>query len=353
MAAEIEENLRRMRSYWRNYIARVLPVLVLLVVAMPAAAHADGTAAVLVSGDPGFKDAVTKEVGQWMREKGYTVSDTAIAVQAPKLMTDCFVTADLGCGQSVYSKHVNADAFLFMMVEVQPNPKDGSRDVTITGWFFQKGRAVAVDRRYCQHCRETTMKLAAGDLAAVLSERGVDNVGRLRITSDPSVARVMVDGQPVGATPMEYQLPTGTHRIVVDKEGFVLEDRSVEVVANDVTSVRVPLKRKGAGPGPASSDEGPEGQSRGSRGLLPYSLLGGGAAAMVAGGVLIAMHQDETSTEKYYRNSRPAGLVLVGVGAVTAGVGAYLWVKAGRSSQAAPVVAISNQHAMVGWATAF
>lgn len=88
--------------------------------------------------------------------------------------------------------------------------------------------------------------------AAALGERlDRPEVGTLRITSDPPGATVMVDERSVGATPIELALPVGPHAVRVEKSGFLMDSKAVDVRSGVDDDLRfrlvvVPTKDKSA-----------------------------------------------------------------------------------------------------------
>lgn len=70
--------------------------------------------------------------------------------------------------------------------------------------------------------------------------------GRLEITSDPSGARVIVDGTSRGVTPLVLAaLPAGQHRVVVT-DGTITVNRIVNIVAGSMASVAAAMTPAGS-----------------------------------------------------------------------------------------------------------
>ncbi len=70
--------------------------------------------------------------------------------------------------------------------------------------------------------------------------------GSLRVTSRSSGARVRLDGQDVGATPLVIDgLRVGAHQIEVQEPGEPTRSRTVRVRAGGTTIVRPPTARRG------------------------------------------------------------------------------------------------------------
>jgi hypothetical protein len=73
-----------------------------------------------------------------------------------------------------------------------------------------------------------------------------ENMGTLIINSSSSGAEVSLDGTYRGQTPLTIEdLPTGTYRLTVRKDGFETVTRTIEVVDGKATEVFVTLKRLG------------------------------------------------------------------------------------------------------------
>ena len=95
--------------------------------------------------------------------------------------------------------------------------------------------------------------------------------------------------------------------------------------------------------GPAAGDgAGGPGTGR----LAPRLLVGAGAAALVAGGVLYAIDQDPGGPGPVYRNTAPAGIAVGAVGLAAVSVGLWLWGARGGST---PMVAIGSTGGFIGW----
>ena len=116
--------------------------------------------------------------------------------------------------------------------------------------------------------------------------------------------------------------------------------------------VAVPLHPEAPLLGPA--DQGaPDARARGSR-VVPGVAIGVGAAAIVAGGLLIAFDQDPSPQQRYYYNTAPYGVASLAAGVAVAGVGVYLWLRP-QASQASSVATVAPVPggAAVGWAGRF
>jgi hypothetical protein len=86
--------------------------------------------------------------------------------------------------------------------------------------------------------------------------------------------------------------------------------------------------------------------------LVPQLLVGAGAAAVVAGGVLYAIDQDPgAATPREYRNAASAGVAVGTFGIAAVSMGLWLW-SAHGNRRSAPTVAIGHAGGFIGWAGA-
>ncbi|HEX3759812.1 MAG TPA: hypothetical protein VHW23_13955 [Kofleriaceae bacterium] len=111
-------------------------------------------------------------------------------------------------------------------------------------------------------------------------------------------------------------------------------------LSDGVPVAGVHVIRDGASPGDGTADAGSGGR------LAPRLLVGAGAAAMVAGGVLYAIDQDPGGPNPMVRNTAPAGIAVGAVGLAAVSVGLWLWGARGGSS---PLLAIGSSGGFIGW----
>lgn len=79
------------------------------------------------------------------------------------------------------------------------------------------------------------------DLAVALVREIYDATGLVSFTSDPSGARVLIDGAQVGTTPLEYRLPIGRHRYTIEQPQYRSVNGEVEVSAKTPAKVSADL----------------------------------------------------------------------------------------------------------------
>ena len=115
-----------------------------------------------------------------------------------------------------------------------------------------------------------------------------------------------------------------------------------------VRSCALPPEARRPDLGPGSPDAAP--RSR----LGPGLVIGAGAAAILAGGLLIALDQDPSPNHCYYHDTAKYGVASLVAGGVVAVAGVTLWLRAGASSSSgAAVVAPVPGGAAIGWLRRF
>jgi hypothetical protein len=163
--------------------------------------------------------------------------------------------------------------------------------------------------------------------------------GRLRLHSNPDGVTVMLDGVKVGATPLERELPAGAHMIALVEGERLVGERKVEIDADAVAEVTIPVQHR------------PDDVSHRRSHLAPALLWVGGGLALAGSGVALYLGQQggPDHPEDFYRypGATATGFVLAGVGAASIGAGIWLWVRGSRES--APVAAISSSGGYLGW----
>ncbi|MEP6782068.1 MAG: PEGA domain-containing protein, partial [Acidobacteriota bacterium] len=85
---------------------------------------------------------------------------------------------------------------------------------------------------------------ANAQTAQYIELQGVQATGSLEIKSEPSGARVMIDGQPRGTTPATIRdLPAGDHSLVLELAGRKVT-QAVKIEAGSTARVVVPIPRR-------------------------------------------------------------------------------------------------------------
>jgi hypothetical protein len=205
--------------------------------------------------------------------------------------------------------------------------RDKSYEITLELVNGRSGVTIGTNRERCEICgvEEASEKvgLAASALRTRL-EALARTPARFVIRSRPAGARVTIDGEGAGRTPLDRELGGGVHRLELAADGYDGLARTVTAVSGvdetlDLDLVPLPTK-------------------------FPYRLAGwlslvGGVAAMAAGVWALTADGNQiacaSSTEDIHnqcprlRDMRVGGGVLVGVGAVAATLGTT-WIYFGQ-----------------------
>ncbi|MEO8553194.1 MAG: hypothetical protein ABI678_24645 [Kofleriaceae bacterium] len=273
---------------------RIAQLVVLALSLSAVTAHAD--VGVVVTGEASLQPQLLAHLEGWLKKRGHNVYSSALEPDAINTLIDCFVIEDLNCAKKVIEIRAKSDAIIYARVSIAPSD-NGKRDISIVGYWVQKGHDTLAERRVCHGCTEKQMHDTVEDLMLIL-----------------------------GANP-----PTGSH-------------------------VHVPPPSVAAAGAPALDPEAPlspPSDERPSR-AVPLTLIGVGAAAAITGVVFLITDEDPPTSgpqpEKIW-DVGTAGAICLGAGVVTAGVGAYLWTRTG--SQSAPVASVTHDGAVIGWAGRF
>lgn len=274
-------------------------IVVLASVLTAATAHAEKVG-IVVTGEANLQPQLASQLERWLHDRGRTLVPGALEPDAINTLIDCFVLEDLGCARGVVDVRSSSRALIYARAEQTSNP-DGTRNISVTAYWFQKNAEPNVERRVCNQC--TDAKLIAT----------VDEM-MLALAHTPPVGS--------GATAASAAPPAPAPTV--------------------------------AAASPTDESAGSDASDGGSRRLLPYGLMGAGAVALIGGIAMVAMDEDpdpSDTTSKTYRDTATAGVVLGAAGAAALGVGIYLWFS--DTSGSHPVAAVSHDGAVVGWAGRF
>jgi hypothetical protein len=233
---------------------------------------------------------------------------------------------------------------IFVFAVDRKQTASGAPMVVLTAKLIvQVPQGLAVRQRFCEHCADDRLTGASTELARQLLQDLAVRSGRtvLDVASTPAGARITLDGQPIGATDATFNTFPGSHVVVIEKSGFLAERRAVLAEEGKTAAVAVVLA-------PVERGAGPVRRSR----ALPGALIGGGALAVIAGGVLLDLGGRGGPHDKYrYAGATPAGAALGVSGIAVVAAGVYVWWR--MPGPAAPGVAIAGRGLVAGWATAF
>jgi hypothetical protein len=93
--------------------------------------------------------------------------------------------------------------------------------------------------------RETLDLPGGGELTIDAKLKLKSKMGLLTIKSPIAGARVFIDGRPAGNVPVERSVLAGTHKIVVDRDGYESAQTTAVVNAGDRKQITIALEEKG------------------------------------------------------------------------------------------------------------
>ena len=274
----------------------ILAVLASLVIS-PMTARAEQVG-VVVTGEATLQPQLAAQLERWLHDRGRTIVPGPLEPSAINTLIDCFVLEDLGCARGVVDTRSKSKSVVFARIETVPTD-DGTRQVAVTAYMFQKNHDSNAERRVCTNCTNETL------------EHTVDGL-MLALVHEPPPPSKTIKMQPA--------------------------DKTVAAVAAEPSVDPEPITDTPAKPFP----------------VVPVALIAAGGVALVTGGVLVAIDEDPNPTgpqNPTYRDSATSGVVIGVVGAAALGAGIYRWTRSGKTS--GPVAAIGDGGGTVGWAGRF
>jgi hypothetical protein len=309
-----------------------------LLIALGSPAHADEDVGVIVTGESSMQPQLTAQIGTWLSQHGHKLIASPLPADAIPLLVDCFVMEDKGCARTIVEQRATSSSMVYARLDTKNNASNGTRDVTLTAYWLHKGHDAIGERKICERCTDQSLRTTADDVMKKLLGGG--DVGHVKFKSTPPGAKITIDGQAIGVTPLDWDLPPGKHTIQMDKAGVKPASGDLVVVSNKTALFALKLTASG------TDDQDDPRPSR----LLPVGLLAAGGALLVTGVVFIAIDQDPGphAPAKIYDTARTGVGLTIG-GAIVGGVGAYLlWFRSPKTTST-PVAAFTSDTAYIGW----
>jgi PEGA domain len=246
------------------------------------------------------------------------------------------------------SLHANG-AYRALILTVDGRQTDaGAPVVVVVGKLIAPDtHAFAVKQRHCVQCADDKLGAAAADLTLELLRDIAVREGRtiIEVRSTPNGAQVSLDGRPVQVTDAALNTYPGQHVVVIEKPHYQREIREITVARGKTAELAVVLRQS-----ETTTDD--HTSSRPSR-VVPFALIGVGAAAVVTGIILYAVDEDPSPTGgKRYWDTAPAGVTVGSIGLAAAAVGTYLLYRDSRTPLA-PSVAVLPRGAFLTWTGSF
>lgn len=122
---------------------------------------------VVVTGEATVQPQLAGQLERWLHDRGREVVPGPLEPEAINTLIDCFVLEDLGCARGVIDARSKSKAVVFARAESSQNA-DGTRDVAVTGYWFQKNREVLAERRLCTKCNDDRLHATIDELMHAL-----------------------------------------------------------------------------------------------------------------------------------------------------------------------------------------
>lgn len=263
-----------------------------------------------VVGDSGFRGAAEARIASWLTSHGHEVTEKALGQLALAALDECYLRVEPACASKSFTDNSDADLFIYVNFEVSTNAK-GEQTVVGTLWLLRKQGEAQVFQKDCNRCDD---EAAAAMIDGLMTRVGSFNAkaGTLKLTSSPSGVAVLIDGKSIGKTPLEHELKEGDHELVLRRDGYLEEKRTVTIETGGIAEQAIQLRRKG---------------SSGMRRLATYGAAAT-AVALIGGGIVaLALHEGEpcSPSKKECRVTKPAGIAAFAGAGVMLGVAGYLW----------------------------
>jgi hypothetical protein len=249
---------------------------------------------------------------------------------------------DQGCARGVVEAQAKGDAVLFVQAM---KSRSSSATVLIVTWFI-KGKEPVGMRRACEDCTHDLMISTLEQILGMVIGASAAQRGRLEVSSDPAGLTVLLDNENVGVTPLERDVAIGQHTVALMHRGQRVGEKVVKIHADVTAEIKIPVV--------IPEEKSPAGGG-GSSPLLGGLVMGLGGAGLAAGIALYVTSEEDTGEKLYYRYTKTLGIGVAAGGAVMAGLGFWLWMRARGSdeSSSAPVVSLTSQGGVIGWTGAF
>lgn len=317
-------------------------VVLSLMLGWAARAWADPAVGVVVTGDKGVQATAETAVNAWLAKHNFAVAAKALDKDGTNTLSNCLALADMACAHGVVEKRAQVDTLVVLVA--QASGKKG-RDVQLSAYWMSKYSDVVSLQKTCRSCSGAGLPPVVDAVMTDLSKMVPAMTGKLDITSTPPGLIAAVDGETVGVTPIARDVPAGPHEVTISRDGKTIEQKQVTVTAGQTVPIAVTAPALPV-PKPVLPKTVTVHRSR----AVPLVVMGLGLATAGAG-VYMYMEGGPTGKDYYYRDLRTPGIGVMAGGGVLAIVGTVLLFRSGSTE--VPVVAVTHDTALVGWAGSF
>jgi hypothetical protein len=311
--------------------------LLAAVLVVSKVAHADSVGLV-VAGEPAIQPRVAAQVKEWIEQHGYELVAAPFDGDAQKTFLNCFVVEDVTCARGTFDKRSKAESVVFVKIELTGGD---AHEMSLTGNWIVKDHDVFAEKRWCRRCDDAALHQTVEQLMSSLAATTGVGKARVEIHSKPEGAVVALDGVQIGVAPVAHDVTPGPHQITLRRGDVTIGSKTVKVepgatVETTVTVVAV-----------AEPSRWPPER------IAAVGLAGGGAVALIAGGVFFYYgHKGGPDDPLVYPDATRNGVIFTVVGAGAIAAGALLWWRVTRSS-GTPTASLGNGGATLGWAGQF
>ena len=344
-------------------IPRILPIAALLIGTASARADTDKIA-LLVSGTATAhaSDLVGTTIESIARDTGRLLTKPTFTAKETATIKRCVTTPHAwSCiAPAIHDKELQQVAVVSLANDTGP---DSSPMVVVTEQVIvAQLDATVTEQRFCVRCTDDVLINVTSELTRSLFHEIEVRSGRtvVDIKSTPRGARILFDGNSMGATDRSFSTFPGKHTVVLELDGYQRVSRTVEAALDKTSELSVTMRPLIRTPNERHDSERCESDSPGSmtsHSLAPKLAMGAGAMAVVAGVIVLAFNEHPkdqpagTEQPRVYYSTMAPGIGLV-VGGAVVGAGGYLWWRYTRST-VAPAITPAPGGATVGITKAF
>ena len=312
--------------------AACIVLALLCSLSLTSTAYADRAAVVLAGGKQSELDVVMTSSREIIVREGWEFVEHKLPPERITSLIEC-LKGGAACVDR-YLDDIGADRLIVLDLRSESYKNVPAR--VLLGRLLRRGEFLTSSQRYCEKCRNDLLADATRSLVGELvrQAKATINPARLSVRSTPSGALVKLDGNVIGLTEIQRTIAAGTHALVVEAEGHEPYSEEIKIVDGQRRDVNVKLVPLNGSPPIGTLPPITHKLPTEHKSIAPWFLVGAGAIATVAGVVLFAIDEDETSNGTVvpeYRDTALSG-VLVGVGGVALLGGGVVWLLSSRSS---------------------
>ena len=288
----------------------------------------------------GFRERLATALEQGVEKSGVGALDTR---SFAKLLQEKW-PAGLACDEVGCLKEAAEKLGVRVVIQGEVAQEGDDYQIKVAASEVSTGRTLLVQKTECLICTLDEAEMNLGSIAVrlgkafipVVRELSRPRMAKLVLRTVPGNAEAVLDGQEAGRTDLVLELAPGKHRLILRKEGYLIEEREVVMKAGgsqtlDVTLRKAPVKE----PRQVSREEGAmepppveETSTRSPWRPVFYGGMTGAVASGVAGGILVYLDGQSTCGGDHLQcptlyDTARAGYVCLGVSAVL--LGTSIW----------------------------